>query len=350
MNTGRPLWETVVATPPAGAPVVDEAGKAITVANAAGALFHFDEAAIRSRIQDEPIAAQASPKPLPALAASTDLGQGRAAFSAPGSDQLLIYNPALGPAAARWIKLESPLAAEVTTVGQGMVAPLAIGQVFLLSAADGSKLAAPFQTMLEPQKTWRYTPAVAVNGDANQFVIGDGDGMIYLVGLANEPKPHLQGAAKMEAGPQPIESRPAVLGGTVVAVAGSSHLVRFQLPSMQPLGEANLPAPAVWGPYAANDAVLLATANHELLAIGADGKIKWRERFEHGVLSGAPVLTDDSVLLAYRKGTVERRELSDGKPLSSIDVEQPLAAGPVLFMQRLLLVTNDGTLLVVDQP
>jgi outer membrane protein assembly factor BamB len=349
-TSGNPVWETVVATPPAGSPVVDEAAKAITVANAAGVLFHFDEAAIRGRIQDEPIVAQGAPKPLPALQASADLGQGRAAFSTPGSDQVLLYNPALGKAAARWIKLDSPLAAEVTAVAQGMVAPLNIGQVFLLNANDGAKLAAPFQTMLEPQKVWRYTPAAAVNADADQFVIGDGDGMIYLVGMASEPKPHLKEMAKTEAGPEPIKSQPAVLGDTVVAVAGSSHLVRFQLPTMQPLGEANLPAPAVWGPYSANDAVLLATANNELLAIGADGKLKWREPFEHGDLAGPPLVTEESVLLTYRKGMVERRALADGKPLASTDVEQPLAAGPVLFMQRLLLVTNDGTLLVVDQP
>jgi hypothetical protein len=153
---GKTLWETDLATPPAGAPIVDESARAIAVASSTGALFRFDEAAIRSRIQDEPLAAQGAPPTPSPLTSSVALGQGRAAFGAAGSDQLLVYNPALGAAAAQWIKLESPLACDVTPIGQGIIAPLTIGQVFLLSSADGSKLAAPFQTMLQPQKERRF--------------------------------------------------------------------------------------------------------------------------------------------------------------------------------------------------
>ena len=40
------------------------------------------------------------------------------------------------------------------------------------------------------------------------------------------------------------------------------------------------------------------------------------------------------MLLAYRKGVVERRSITDGKPLGSTNVEQPLATGPVEFLQR----------------
>jgi hypothetical protein len=71
---------------------------------------------------------------------------------------------------------------------------------------------------------------------------------------------------------------------------------------------------------------------------------------EHGDLAGAPLATNDIVLFAYRNGMVERRALADGKHAATVDIEQPLAAGPVSFMQRLLLVAGDGTLLVVDQP
>ena len=95
-KNGHTLWEDQVAMPPAGAPVVDSQAKAITVANAAGFAFRFDEAAIRARVQDQPLPAQLAPPQLPALNTSADLGQGRAAFSAAGSDSLLLYNPAPG--------------------------------------------------------------------------------------------------------------------------------------------------------------------------------------------------------------------------------------------------------------
>ena len=61
-------------------------------------------------------------------------------------------------------------------------------------------------------------------------------------------------------------------------------------------------------------------------------------------------LLPDGILLAYRKGIIERRSAADGKPLATLNVEQPLATGPVAFMQLLVATAADGTLLVVDKP
>jgi hypothetical protein len=345
---GRTLWETDLAMPPAGPPVVDDSHKALTLATAAGYVFRFDEAAIRSRVQDEPLPAQAMPAGLPSLTFAADLGQGRAAFGSPDSDRLLLYNPGSGGGSAKWIQLESPLSCAVTPLGDGFIAPLRVGQVFYLSAADGAKLATPFQPLLQPGATYAYQPAAGAD-DQRQFVITDGREKIYLVALVDQPQPHLQALAEAKV-PQPIESPIAVLGDGAIAVAGSSHLVRFRLPSLEPAGEANLPAPVVWGPFRAGDSLLLVTSNEQLIAISATGKIAWQAAIKHGDLAGAPLVVDGSVILAYRKGILERRSLADGKVQATSDVEHPLAAGPVQFLQRLVLTAGDGTLLVVDQP
>ncbi|MEX0610987.1 MAG: hypothetical protein WD229_02600, partial [Pirellulales bacterium] len=129
-----------------------------------------------------------------------------------------------------------------------------------------------------------------------------------------------------------------------------SHLVRFRLPSLEAAGEASLPAPVVWGPFRAGDSLLLATADEQLVAVSPSGEIAWQVAIEHGDLAGAPLVTEGTVLLAYRAGIIERRSLADGKPLAATDVEHPLATGPVRFLQRLVLAANDGTLLVIDQP
>jgi hypothetical protein len=347
---GRMLWETDLAIPPAGAPIVDEAAKALAVANAEGYLFRFDEAAIRSRVQDEPLAAQAMPAKLPALTDSVDLGHGRAAFSGAGADQLLFYNPALGNSAARWIKLDSPLACNVTPFGDGIIVPLTIGQVFYLSKADGSKLALPFQATLEPNQEWHFTPAGVTEEDPPGFVIADGRGKIYHIMIGNNPQQHLHDTKRADAGPHPIESPLVVLGDSAFAIGGSSHLLRIKLPSLEPAGDSNLPAPVIWGPFRAGDSMLLATANNQLIPIAADGQIKWQAPTEHGDLAGAPLVQADSILIAYKKGIIERRSLADGKPLAAKDFEQPLASGAAAFLQRLVIAANDGTLLVVDQP
>jgi outer membrane protein assembly factor BamB len=347
---GRTLWETDLAIPPAGAPVVDETSKSIVVANAQGYMFRLDEAAIRSRVQDEPLAAQGASAKMPALTDAVDLGQGRAVFCGTGADRVLLYNPALGVTAARWIPLDGPLACRVTPLADGFVTPLTIGQVFYLSAVDGAKLATPFQPVLEPNKEWHYTPAGAIEGTPPRLVIADGHGKLYLVSLAGQPQPHLRAEAQADAGPHPIESAIIPLGDSSFAVGGSSHLLRLKLPSLEPAGDANLPAPAVWGPHRANDTMLLATANNQLLAIGADGQVKWQSPFEHGDLVGAPLIVGDEIVVTYKKGLLERRSLADGKPAAVKDVEQPVASGPAAFLQKLVVATNDGSLLVVEQP
>jgi hypothetical protein len=55
-------------------------------------------------------------------------------------------------------------------------------------------------------------------------------------------------------------------------------------------------------------------------------------------------------LLAFRQGVLERRSLADGKVAAQLDVEHPLAAGPVILINRVVLTAHDGTLLVVDEP
>jgi outer membrane protein assembly factor BamB len=349
-SDGRVLWQTDLAIPPAGSPVVEPTRKSIAVANAEGHVFRFDEAAIRSRVQDQPLLASSMPANQPAFTAAVDAGQGRAAFCAPGSNQLLIYNPAQNSRPVQTVNLPSPLACDVTPLGDGIVVPLSIGQVLYLNAADGTPLATPFQPRLEPGNTLEYRPATPVDRAKREFLITDGRNKIYLVSHADQPQPHLAAIAEATVARQTIESPIVVLGNLAIALAGGSQLVRFTLPSLEAAGTADLPAPVEWGPYAAGDALLAATADDHLVLVSADGAVRWRVPIQHGPLIEKPLVMDGTVLLAYRKGIIERRALADGSALAAKDVEHPLAAGPVPFLQRLVVAAHDGTLLVVDQP
>jgi hypothetical protein len=292
---------------------------------------------------------QLAPPQLPALNTSIDLGQGRAAFCVPGSDSLLLYNPAQ-PAAAKWLHLDSPLACQPTPFGAAFLAPLKIGQVFCLSAADGTPSAAPFQPRIDLQSPPAYKPAAAVGSDNRQFVITDGVKKVYLVALVDAPQPHLEGVKDADAGPRPITTPIVVLGDTALAVAGDSRLVKYKLPTLESAGESNLSAPLEWGPYSAPNLALMATADQKLLALDPKGETRWQANLENGPLAGAPLVLPDSILIAYRKGIIERRSLADGKPIATLNVEQPLATGPVSFLQKLVVAGNDGAILVVDQP
>lgn len=346
---GQLLWETELAMPPAGAPVVDDAAKAITVANAVGYAFRFDEAAIRSRVQDQPLAAKLAPPQPPTLNTAVDLGQGRALFCAPGSDWLLLYNPAQANL-AQWLHLDSTLACAPTMLGPGFLAPLTVGQVFYLSAGDGTRLAAPFQPRVEAQTALAYKTPAAVGTDGRQFVITDGGNKLYLVQLVDQPQPHWEAAKQGDVGPRPISSALFVLGDTLLGIASDSRLLRFKLPSLESAGESALPAPLEWGPFAAADTLVVGTADQKLLVLQASGEPRWQVPIEHGPLAGAPLVRPDSIVLAYRNGTLERRALADGKVLGTANLEQPVATGPVAFLQKLVVAANDGTIIVADQP
>ncbi len=350
LNTkqGHAYWQTELAVPPAGAPVVNEATKSLTVANAAGYAFRLDEEAFRSRVQDVPLVAELAPPP-PLLSMSVALGQGRAVFCAANSEWVLLSPPNRGET-ARWLRLDSPLACAPTLFGRGFLAPAAIGQVFYLSAVDGSRLAGPFQPLVETKSTWAYQPAGVIGTDGKQFVITDGGKRIFVVGLKETPQPHLEAVKEGDVGPRPITSPVVVIGDMAIAVAANSRLVRFKLPTLESAGEANLSAAAEWGPYAAGDVALVATADQKLIAIPSAADLRWQVPVEHGRLAGPPLVVGNNVLLAYQKGVLERRALADGKVLATKNVEQPLSTGPTPFLQKLVLAGNDGTILVVDQP
>lgn len=348
-SRGQLLWATDLAVPPAGAPVVDDAAKAFTVANALGYAFRFDEAAIRSRVQDQPLATRQAPPQLPSLNTAADLGQGRALFCAPGSDWLLLYNPAQANV-AQWVHLVGAMACAPTPLGYGFVAPLGMGQVFYLSVTDGARLATPFQPRVEAQSTLAYKPAAPVGTDGRQFVVTDGGNRLYLVDVVNQPQPHLEAVKQADAGPRPITSGLYVLGETVLGVASDSRVVRFKLPSLESAGESNLTAPVEWGPFVAGDVIVLATADQKLSALAAAGEARWQLPLEHGPLAGAPLVRPDCIVLAYRNGTIERRAIADGKVLGTSNLEQPIATGPVAFLQKIVVASNDGTIIVAEQP
>jgi outer membrane protein assembly factor BamB len=348
---GHGLWETELAVPPAASPVVNEADRSLAVANVNGDLFRIDDAAIREKVLDQPLEASAAPAGPPPLTEAVVLGGGRAAFGAPGkSDHLLLYDPSQHDRPARWIGMPSPLACAPTPMGEGFLAPLEVGQVFYLNAANGRPLAAPFQPRLAPGTKLAYQPAGVAGDSGRQFVITDGHEIIYSVAVADQPEPHLAQLAETSVGSFPIVSPIVVIKDFAFAATDGGHLVRFQLPSLTPAGETNLSGDAVGGPYPIGDLLLVATANQQLVAVNADGTIAWTAPLSGGDLAGPPLKTEQGMLLAYRKGIVELRGAGDGKPIRTLDLQHPLATGPIRYLNRIVLVAHDGTLLIANEP
>ena len=56
-DSGKVLWNNELAMPPAATPIVDEANRTLAFADVNGLVYRFDDAAMRSRVQDQPLSA-----------------------------------------------------------------------------------------------------------------------------------------------------------------------------------------------------------------------------------------------------------------------------------------------------
>ncbi|MGD9636451.1 MAG: PQQ-binding-like beta-propeller repeat protein, partial [Pirellulales bacterium] len=349
--SGRVFWNNQLAVPPAATPLVDDANRAVAMADVNGLVYRFDEAALRARVQDQPLAPiSRSSGPLK-LTTGVDLGSGRGAFAAPRVSQaVLLYDPTNASRPVRSMNLPSVVACPLSPFGTGFLAPLEIGQVLWLDPSAPQTPPVTFQPRLEPGKKVLYQSAGEVGSDGRQFVITDGFDSIYLVELASDPSPHFTIVKQQKIGAFPIVSGVVVLDQTAFAAIDGGQLLRFALPALENQGQTDLPGDLVWGPYRIGEQLLLATARDQLVAVAKDGAIAWNAPITSGDLAGPPLELNGEVLLAYKKGTLERRSLSDGQVAESLDVEQPLATGPVRFLDRIVVATHDGSLLVLQQP
>jgi PQQ-like domain len=350
-DSGKTFWDNELAVPPAATPIVDEPARTLAFADVNGLVYRFDSAALKSKVQDQPLSAGPTRSTAPKLTTAVDLGDGRAAFAAPGqSNQLLLYDPTSERTPLRAVKLPSTIVCATSRLGLGVLVPLEIGQVFYLNPADGQPLAAPFQPRLQPRSKVPYQPAAQADDAGRQFVISDGHEKIFLVELTDTPQPHFTTVAEASVGAFPIVSPIVVMDKTALAVTDGGQLARFELPSLKLLGHTALPSDVVWGPYQVGELLLLVTANNQMVAVRSNGKVAWAQTVKGGDLAGPPLASGDSVLVAYRQGILERRGLANGESVGRLDVEHPLAAGPVHFLDHIVLTAHDGTLFVVDQP
>ena len=343
---GRRLWETQIATPPAGEPI---GGGETAVVTASGQLFSLnDDAWKRSALDQLATNDFDSENPL-VLATRTELKDGTVVFTSDRGDaRMFAVSAAKDSKRGRALTAPEPLACPPAAFGKGLIVPTSIGQVFWLNPGNGKPVAEPFQPQVSAGSNVKWTTPDAT-GDGKEFVIANGP-RVYRVTLVREPAPHLEAVATSEELAEPIVTPIAVLGSAAIAADSSGRLRVFSLPDLTTDQPIDLGGSVVWGPRRIGKHALLATANDELVCLDADAKIAWRQTLEHGPLAGTPALAGGELIISLLSGHVMRLAMEDGKTLAIEDVGQPLATGPVSLENRWLVATNDGTLLVIEPP
>ena len=346
----KALWETAIAVPPAGPPAVDASSQQIVAGSSSGAVFVLTREAMARRVQDQALHVDAaSLKPM-LFDDAVDLGAARVALAGAGSDSVIHFRPNDPRQQLREITLPGPLSGALAAWGDAFAAPSKVGQIYLYGADDAVEIGTPFQPEVTPGKEYAWLPPVAVGagGDAG-LAVSDGVAKVYLLRRVAEPEPHLEAAATADVGPSPLKTRLAAVGETVFAGNEAGKLARFAAPELAPGEATDLGGRVTWGPYTAADSVLVATDADEILCIGVDGAIRWRQPLARGIVLGEPLVAEGEVFLLHSLGIV-KRTLADGAEAGYVHVGQTLVAGPVAFAGRLIVTAADGTLLVINQP
>lgn len=337
-RAGSVFWETDLAAGPAGAPVAVADPPGIAVALSDGRVHLVDRQTLSKQFQEKPLGMQAVGAER--FTSVSQLGGARFALSSAGGTRIATVDLANESAPITWGNLPSPLACEPVAAGDRWLAPLQLGQVMVLGSQGATPVAATFQPPLRPgdHPAWKKP---AVQGDL--VVLTDSAANIYTLRLGAAG---LEQVARASVGASSILSGGACLEGLVAHATAAGELNLRTLPGLDRAGEAKLTGPAVWGPFAAGDRFLVATAD-ELAAIGRDGEKLWQLPLNGRGLVGTPALETGAAVVATRSGSLIRVSLATGEKQAEEDVAQHLASGPTLVGGRTLVAAADGTLLVV---
>ncbi len=348
-NDKEPAWQTEIAVPVRGMFVRGETVDAVT---ARARLFQvatpdFERGVVTgaksTAVTDERLTLS--------LADARDVGNGEWAFgSQPDFNQVVFYRPDGPSSSLRLLTLAVPIGdATLPPVpfAGGLLVPLKDGTIVSIDPLSGGQRAQAFHPSVATGTVTQWV-SPAVLDETQEFVIASASGQMYRVGLKDKSQLTELNARQLDAQlVGPLAAVGAACFGTVRS--GTADVVTgFATADLTTAQQWPLGGRLRWGPQRVGDSVLLATET-ELVCLDA-AQQRWKTALEHAPLVGQALLKDSHVLLATADGFVLRVDAASGKVLATVDVGEPLAFGPVLYGDRLLVASPSGVVYVVSIP
>jgi TolA-binding protein len=359
-STGKRQWQAVVAAPPIGEPMVNAedseirlvippAGTVVSypitapLANRMTAAPLFGDGDRSARNEESlnamrPSCADVDALPGGGLAAAfgTNAAEGPHLFFSTAKE------PALRPSAWSDVVCSPPVA-----LGKGLLVANSVGQICFVDAATGQSVAEAFQPRLVPdaQLTWRKPAVLPGKPEA---ILSDGGTHLYRLGIDEKPSAHLVALAEATL-ERPVVSDVAVNGELVFVVDDADHVTAVNVTDLKAVKGWSLGGRVAWGPKRVGDVVLVATSR-ELFSMDTRPGILWQMPLDAGAPVGVPLQIGDDLFLATADGFIERIDRKTGKTQTKVDLEQPLAAGPIAVEKKLAVVGQDGSVHIVPQP
>lgn len=341
MSEPKLLWETNLAVVPVGDPVPGGENSALEMATAAGALFEIPLDLVgKTAIVDEATGAIPVVQVKKAVSGVCRFPDGTVVLSfGAGSNQVFVFDPKETPSRFRPQDLPGTLGCNPAVFRGGLVVPTSEGQVFLINPRNGDKLVEPFQPEVAAGTRPKWLEPTVLGDDA--FLISDGQTMLYRIGVAEDPVPHLAAAGTTAVG-RPLAGPLAAAGPFAVAVDTAGTLMVLALPDLKTALEEPLGGRPVWGPVPLGQSVLVQSSTGEVYCIGGDGKTAWKKMLEGGPPVGA-VLIDGDLLVAMQGGEVARLDAKTGEVKNRTQTGRPLH-GIIAPDGKPILIGHDGSI------
>ncbi len=348
-----PQWQLDLGEAVAGLLNDNASPAALQVVTARGELITLDASTRAAGYVDDPGAAAGLIKPGVVFSDGVELAPGKRVYFDPRRvEQLLLYDASNSARPLSTVNLEIEAgAASVSPVAfhGGLLVPTSTGQVQWVDPLGAQPRLLPFQPPLEAgaRVAWRR-PAV-IPGALDEFVIADSRRKVYRVGVRNEPQPHLASMAELELDAS-IDSPLAACGGVVYGVVRRDSrdvVVSLALPALKPGQEFELQGRVVWGPESVGGTVLLSTDVEGLICFEDGGKRRWAQTYGHGPIVGRPLPVGGDFILASQQGIVWRVDGLSGEELARWEVGEPLATGPIVLGDDLVVGGADGMVFAV---
>lgn len=357
MRSGDALWECEAAVGPVDLSLLPE-GQLLAVAMANGRLYQIDVSALRlgamarGQLGSQLIATDrvSSVNFCGEWAVANSTGWSAGDDETQPAEDLFLLPLNQVNAQPLPLALPASLASRPRAFGGGLLVPLEIGQVLLLDPSGGDSLAAPFQPAIHPAQLPEWTDALIVEPDLS-FVIADRRGTVYRVSIERNPD-RMTLVEESEPLAATVRGELCATSSSVIAATDDRRIVVLRMSDLVQTDVLQLKAPTVWGPFAAADRVLFATADDRLHCLAHDGA-ELAQASTSAPAVGRPIAFDDrSIAVALENGTLLRVDAAGRSVAALGDAGQPLAVGPLLLNDRACAATPDGALILlpVDLP
>jgi hypothetical protein len=220
------------------------------------------------------------------------------------------------------------------------------GEVVLLNARSGDPSATPFIMSMTGELDSPAVVSMATAGKS-EVVVTDGRSQIFRLELKDAPSNRLVALAE-EPLEHPIAAPIAIAGTLIYSADETGEITLRNVNDLKRVKNWALGARIQWGPLAAGDLVLAAT-DREIVCFKSKPELVWRKPLTGGVPVGRVLIQGTNLLVASLTGTVSSIDRQSGEVKKSLDLGEPLAAGPVAFEKHWVFATADGSLLFVAE-